>query len=159
MTEGSMTGERAAETPAEASPPGAAIGGGADPPAADADPAAAGDGGLAALRRELREARAALDAERSARRADAARYREALLAAEPGLPPELVEGDGVDALDASAEAARRTVARIRERLAGAREESAGRGFPAGAPGRGGPRTEGMTAGEKIAYGLERLDRR
>ena len=109
---------------------------------------------LADLRRELQEARDALDAERSERRAAVDRYRGALLAAEPSLPPELIEGDDLAAVDASVDAARRTVAQIRERIATESEGEAARGFPAGAPERRGPRTEAMSAAEKIAYGLE-----
>ena len=109
---------------------------------------------LAALRSELQEARDALDAERSARRAAVERYRGALLAAEPSLPPDLIEGEDLAAVDASVDAARRTVAQIRERIATESEEDSARGFPAGAPERRGPRTEAMSAAEKIAYGLE-----
>ena len=113
---------------------------------------------LTTLRGELQEARDALDAEREARRAAVARYRGALLTAEPSLPPELIEGDDVEAVDASVEAARRTVAEIRERIAREAEGEAARGFPAGAPERRGPRTEAMSAAEKIAYGLEQRTR-
>ena len=113
---------------------------------------------LAALRSELQQARDALDAERSARRAAVERYRGALLAAEPSLPPELIEGDDLAAVDASVEAARRTVAQIRERIATESGDEAARGFPAGAPERRGPRTEAMSAAEKIAYGLEQRPR-
>lgn len=113
---------------------------------------------LAALRGDLEEARNALDAERTARRAAVERYRAALLAAEPSLPPELIEGDDLEAVDASVEAARRAVAQIRERIAQESEHPAARGFPAGAPERRGPRTEAMSAAEKIAYGLEQRTR-
>ena len=109
---------------------------------------------LAALRSELQEARDALEAERSARHAAVERYRGALLAAEPSLPPDLIEGEDLAAVDASVDAARRTVAQIRERIATESEEDSTRGFPAGAPERRGPRTEAMSAAEKIAYGLE-----
>ena len=113
---------------------------------------------LADLRRELEEARDALDAERAARRDAVDRYRGALLAAEPSLPPDLIEGDDLAAVDASVDAARRTVAQIRERIATESEDDTARGFPAGAPERRGPRTEAMSAAEKIAYGLEQRPR-
>ena len=109
---------------------------------------------LAGMRSELEGARAALEAERAAHRAAVARYREALLAADATLPPELVAGDDLDAGAASVEAARRAVAQIRERLARETGEAATRGFPTGAPARGGPNVEAMTPGEKIALGLE-----
>ena len=114
---------------------------------------------LARLRGDLDAARGGLEAERAARRAAVARYREAMLAAEPALPPELVAGDSLDEVDASAEAARRAVARIRERLAAEAEDAAARGFPAGAPGRADLHAaEGLTPSEKIALGLERRER-
>ncbi len=104
---------------------------------------------------ELARLRSDLDTERAARRAAVARYREAVLAAEPTLPPELVAGDSLADVDASVEAARRAVAQIRERLATEADEAAARGFPVGAPGRVEPSVEGMSASEKIALGLER----
>lgn len=113
------------------------------------------DAALASLRADLEETRAGLDAERAARLAAVARYREALLAAEPALPAELIEGETLEDIDAAVEAARRAVAQIREQLAGEAEDAAARGFPAGAPGRSDPSAEGMSATEKIAFGLER----
>ena len=113
---------------------------------------------LPALRTELQEARDALEAERAARSATVARYRDALLAAEPALPPELIQGDDLETLDASVEAARRAVAQIRERLGEEATEASALGFPAGAPERRGPSTEGMSSTEKIAFGLERRAR-
>lgn len=104
---------------------------------------------------ELARLRSDLDAEREARRAAVARYREAVLTAEPSLPPELVAGESLAEVEASVEAARRAVAQIRERLAAEADEEAARGFPVGAPGRLEPSVEGMSAAEKIALGLER----
>ena len=104
---------------------------------------------------ELDRLRADLDAEREARRAAVARYREAVLAAEPALPPDLIAGDSLAEVDASVESARRAVAQIRERLAAEADEDAARGFPVGAPGRLEPSVEGMSSAEKIALGLER----
>ena len=132
-----------------------------DAASAEAASAEAGDGEpgaddeLARLRAELDEARGGLEAERLARHDAVARYREAVLAAEPALPPELVGGESLEEVDASVEAARRAVAQIREQLAQESEEEAARGFPAGAPGRLGPGTGAMSASEKIAFGLER----
>lgn len=101
---------------------------------------------LAAVEREL-------EAQRAQTRASLGRYREALLAAEPALPPELVSGETLEELEESLAAARRAVAQIRERLS-AESEADIRGFPVGAPERRGPSMEGMTSAEKIAYGLE-----
>lgn len=105
---------------------------------------------LEATRREL-------DVERRAAREAVARYREAALAAEPELPPDLVSGDTLETIDASLAAARRAVAQIRQRIAD-QPEPATRGFPAGAPARGAASTAGLSAAEKIARGLEQRAR-
>jgi len=97
----------------------------------------------------IERARAALDAERRQTRAALDRYRDAVLAAEPALPGELVHGDTLEELDASIAAAREVVAGVRERLAASE-----RGFPAGAPPRSTRTTPGLTATEKIRAGLE-----
>lgn len=107
-----------------------------------------------AARTELERTRAALEAERAATREAVARYRAAALAAEPEIPAELVQGETLEAVDASLEAARRAVAQIRERLAAqATHEAAAGGFPVGAPSRRGVGGAGLSAGEKIARGL------
>jgi len=117
---------------------------------AEAESNSAIESALEATRRELEEQRRlALTA--------VARYREAALAAEPELPPELVAGQTVEEVDASLAAARRTVASIRQRLAEEAEPST-RGFPAGAPARLGGSLEGLSAAEKIARGLEQRAR-
>ncbi len=114
--------------------------------------ATAADAEQAAQAEELASARQQIDAERTQTRAAVARYREAVLAAEPDLPPELVAGETLDEVDGSLEAARRAVAQIRERISV--EDEASSGFPAGAPARSGATTAGMTTAEKIATGLE-----
>ncbi len=118
--------------------------------AAEDDSASAIESALEATRRELEE-------QRRLALAAVGRYREAALAAEPELPPELVSGQTVEEVDASLAAARRTVAAIRQRLADEAEPSM-RGFPAGAPARLGGSTEGLSASEKIARGLEQRSR-
>lgn len=117
---------------------------------AEVDSASAIESALEATRRELEEQRALAVAA-------VARYREAALAAEPELPPELVAGQTVEEVDASLAGARRTVAAIRQRLAEAAEPST-RGFPAGAPARLSGSLEGLSAAEKIARGLEQRAR-
>lgn len=106
---------------------------------------------------ELAEARAELEQERARTQAVLDRYREAVLAAEPDLPPDLVRGASLEELDASIGAARRTVAEVRARLteaAAASEVSPVRGFPVGAPARMAPSRAGLSAAEKIRRGLE-----
>ena len=101
---------------------------------------------------ELAAAHQALEAERAAMRAAVERYRGALLAASPEVPAELVTGATLDEVDASFVAARETVARIRSEVALSFERE---GFPVGAPAReDGSGIEGMSAAEKIAYGLQ-----
>jgi hypothetical protein len=101
----------------------------------------------------LATARAAIEEERERTRSVLERYRAAMLAAEPALPPELVQGETLEELDASVAAARAAVGEIRARLA-SEGASAERGFPVGAPARGGPTTAGLSSSEKIRRGLE-----
>lgn len=106
-----------------------------------------------AMESELAAARLALAAERLALREAVGRYRAALLAGAPEVPAELVVGETLDAVDASFAAAREAMVRIRAEVAVefGREE----GFPVGAPAREDVGSgEGMSAAEKIAYGLQ-----
>ncbi|MEZ4501741.1 MAG: hypothetical protein R3C39_03880 [Dehalococcoidia bacterium] len=109
----------------------------------------------------LDEARTGLEAERAQTRAALGRYRAAVLAAEPELPPDLVVGETLEELEASLTAARAAVAGVRARLEAESEAVKSgeepvreRGFPAGAPARGAASTVGMSAAEKIRTGLE-----
>ena len=81
-----------------------------------------------------------------------ARYREAVLAAEPDLPPEMVRGESIEDVDASIAAARTMVAHVRERVEARRPSE--RGFPAGAPAREPSARTHLTARQKIAAGLQ-----
>ena len=81
-----------------------------------------------------------------------ARYREAVLAAEPDLPPEMVRGQSIEDVDASIVAARTMVARVRERVESRRPSE--RGFPAGASARESSAQGHLTARQKIAAGLQ-----
>ncbi len=100
---------------------------------------------LAATRREL-------ERQRDLACAAVARYREAMLAAEPDLPPEMVRGESIEEVDASIVAARTMVARVRERVEARRPSE--RGFPAGAPARESSPPGHLTARQKIAAGLQ-----
>lgn len=94
------------------------------------------------LRAELEEARArGLQA-----------YRRALLAENAGrVVPELVAGTSAEELDESIEVAKRAFEAAR---AATLAEVAATPVPAGNPVRQGPSVEGMSALEKIAYGLK-----
>ncbi len=111
------------------------------------------DDGASALESALAEAQRELARQRNLTRQAVARYREALLAAEPELPPDLVRGDTLEEIEATATSARSAVQRIRERVATERP----RGFPTGAPARSVERGHAhstMSAHEKIAAGLQ-----
>ncbi|MEX2247936.1 MAG: hypothetical protein WEC75_14780 [Dehalococcoidia bacterium] len=97
---------------------------------------------------------ARLDESASRVQAAAVRYREAVLRAEPGLPDELIAGVTVEEVDASLEAARAVVGRVRTQL----EERAQAGrVPVGAPARSEPDASAMTPEQKIRYGLSRRE--
>ena len=107
----------------------------------------------ASLRRDLEAARqeaahARSSAEMDARRL-AERYRTVLVQATPDVPPDLIQGESVEALDRSLATARETVARVREQL---QTQAAGR-IGAGSPVRGAPDTSGLSPAEKIRLGI------
>jgi hypothetical protein len=111
------------------------------------------DEGAGALEAALAEAQRELARQRNLTRQAVARYRDALLAAEPDLPPDLVRGDTLEDIEATATSARDAVQRIRERVASERP----RGFPVGAPARSVERGHAhstLSAHEKIAAGLQ-----
>ncbi len=62
---------------------------------------------------------------------------------EPALPAELIAGDSVDAVEASAEAARAMVTRVRTHIESQAHASA---VPAGAPARSAPDVSMLTPG-------------
>ena len=79
-----------------------------------------------------------------------ARYREALLAAAPDIPEELVVGESPEEVDASLAGARQMVERVRGRI---ESQIAGERVPSGAPVRGAQEFSDMSSREKIAYAL------
>jgi hypothetical protein len=107
---------------------------------------------------EASQLREQLDAVRSQTRVAAAKYREARLAAAPGVPPELVpETDDLETIDRCMEAAERLVVQVRERIDEESQAAArSRWVPAGAPARKEPDLSSLSASEKIRIGLERL---
>jgi chromosome segregation ATPase len=116
--------------------------------AAATDAASSLDADVAAMRQELESAEARL-------LAGAAKYRAAVLDAEPWLAPELVTGGTIDEVEASAQRARDVAAFVRGRM----EEQANTArVPAGAPSRGGPDVSAMTPEQKIRYGLAQRER-
>ncbi len=105
---------------------------------------------VAATAAEASALRAQLDEAAERQRAAAERYRDLVVRTEPALPADLIAGDSIDAVDASVEAARSMVGRVRAHIES--QAQAGR-VPAGAPPRSGPDLRGMTAEQKIRYGL------
>jgi hypothetical protein len=80
-----------------------------------------------------------------------AAYRQALLASDPTLPPELVSGQTVAEVEASVERARAIVAHVRERLAA----EAARAVPPPTTSRTPLDLSALSPREKIAAGLDR----
>jgi len=110
----------------------------------------------AALASARDEAEQELELQRDLTRQAVGRYREALLAAEPELPPDLVRGESIEEIDTAAESARAAVQRIREAVVA--EQGWGgvqRSFPTGAPARTATLDRGrLSAHQKIAAGLQ-----
>ena len=77
------------------------------------------------------------------------RYREMLLARDPDVPVEMVQGGNVAELESSYERASGLVERLRRRAA---EHAAQARVPAGAPARRGPDLGGLTPQQKIVQG-------
>lgn len=108
----------------------------------------------AALASARDEAEQELELQRDLTRQAVGRYREALLAAEPELPPDLVRGESIEEIDMAAESARAAVQRIRDAVV-ADQGGMQRGFPTGAPARTATLDRGrLSAHQKIAAGLQ-----
>ena len=108
---------------------------------------------MASLRPELEAARQEAAQARSAAEADARRlaerYRAALVQAAPDVPPDLIRGESVEALDRSLVTAREMVERVREQM---QAQTAAR-IGAGSPVRGAPDTSALSPAEKIRLGI------
>lgn len=77
-------------------------------------------------------------------------YRTLVVKANPGLVAELVEGESIEAIDASVEKARNLIVRVRR---GIEEEAARSRVPSGAPPRGTADFAALTPREKIQHGI------
>ena len=105
----------------------------------------AATGEAASLRQQLTAAEERLHA-------SAERYRDLVVRTEPALPAELIAGDTVDDIDASVQAARDVVGRVRAHIE-AQAQSAR--VPAGAPPRSGLDVSSLSPEQKIRVGLAR----
>lgn len=105
------------------------------------------------LRDELAQRDEEVERLRSSLHGAAMKYRQALLAAYPVIPEELLSGGTVEELEESLERARSAVEAVRRKL----EEDMARSLavPPGAPVRRGPDLEALSPREKILYGLRR----
>jgi hypothetical protein len=106
----------------------------------------------AAAEAEAAAQRDYLDAAEARLRTAAERYRDLVVRTEPELPPDLIAGDDIDAVEASAAAAREIVERIRARVDEARNVPR---IPAGSPPRTAPDMSALSPEQKIRIGLER----
>ena len=105
---------------------------------------------LAGLRSALEQRDLEIQSLQSRLASATARYREALLAAAPEIPEELVVGESPEEVDASLAGARQMVERVRGRI---ESQIAEERVPSGAPVRGAQEFSGMSSREKIAYAL------
>jgi len=106
------------------------------------------DDELAALRQEAEALQASL-------KAAAGKYRDAVLASRPEVPPDLVSGDTVEEVDQQLEAALRMVAQLRSHL---ESQAQAQRVPTGAPARRAPDLSALSPAEKIVHGLSQQQR-
>lgn len=110
------------------------------------------DGSLDEAESTLKERESELEGVRTQLAQAVALYRVSLLAAEPEIPEEMVQGDTVEEVEASLAWARQMVEQVRSQLeAQASQER----VPFGAPVRSAPDLSGLSPQEKIALGLNR----
>ncbi len=105
---------------------------------------------LAELRSALEQRDQEIESLRSRLASATARYREALLAAAPEIPEELVGGESPEEVETSLAGARQMVEKVRGQI---ESQIAGERVPSGAPVRGGQDFSDMSSREKIAHAL------
>ena len=105
---------------------------------------------LAELRSALEQRDQEIEALMSRLASATARYREALLAAAPEIPEELVVGESPEEVETSLAGARQMVEKVRGQI---ESQIAGERVPSGAPVRGGQDFSDMSSREKIAHAL------
>ncbi len=105
---------------------------------------------LAELRSALEQRDQEIEALQSRLASATARYREALLAAAPEIPEELVGGESPEEVETSLAGARQMVERVRGQI---ESQIAGERVPSGAPVRGIQDFSDMSSREKIAHAL------
>jgi chromosome segregation ATPase len=88
-------------------------------------------------------------------KAAASKYRSALLASQPEVPPDLVSGETVEEVDQQLEAALRMIAQLRGHL---ESQAQAVRVPTGAPARRAPDLSALSPAEKIVHGLSQQQR-
>ena len=112
---------------------------------------AASESEIAALKSELDVLRQSLDGRDKAMAQAVADYREAVIEADPGLPPGLIAGDTIAAVKESLKNACAVVEKVRQDMDAAAAKTR---VPAGAPQRLAPDLSGLSPREKIQQGLK-----
>jgi chromosome segregation ATPase len=100
----------------------------------------------------LTQAQGKLNAQLQAAGEAVGKYRALLLVANPTIPEDLIQGEDIQALDASLEKARGIVEKVKTLVKAQTESTA---VPAGAPPRTGTDVESLSSTEKIKYALRR----
>jgi predicted RNase H-like nuclease (RuvC/YqgF family) len=108
------------------------------------------DAQIEELKRQLAEAGNALDELGKALPQAVAAYKEILVAANPGVLPEMISGDSIEAVNESLQNARNLMERVRQEM---ENEAAKTRVPAGAPPRTPPDLSALSPREKIQYAL------
>ena len=112
---------------------------------------AAKESETAALKNELDGLKQALDGRNKALAQATADFKQMLVEANPGLPPELIGGDTITAVKDSLKYARAVVDKVRQEIDAAAARTR---IPAGAPQRAAPDLSGLSPREKIQQGLK-----
>ena len=107
---------------------------------------------IAARDEDLSAAQADVVSLQASLRSAGVKYREAILASQPEVPPDLVGGETVEEVDQQLQAALRMVAQMRGHL---ESQAQAVRVPTGAPPRRPPDLSALSPGEKILYGLSR----
>ena len=112
---------------------------------------AAKESEIAALKNELDGLKQAVDGRDKAMAQAVADFKEMVVAANPGLPPELIAGATIEAVKESLKNARAVVEKVRQEMDAAAARTR---IPAGAPQRAAPDFSGLSPREKIQQGLK-----
>ena len=111
---------------------------------------AAANDAVASFEADAASLRSMLEEADARNRDAAARYRELAVRVETALPPDLIAGETIDAIDASIARAREIAANVRSHIESQAQASR---VPAGAPHRAAPDLSAMTPEQKIRFGL------